>query len=98
MQFINTNMELIIEPFDALPCVLKIFTINGKKADSDNFGNTFDHINGEKEVYGCCNMYFEPNPPAKEVLYKYNITEEEYYGICNELENKLHVGSCGWCI
>lgn len=49
MQFINTNMELVIEPFNALPCVLKIFTINGKEADSDDFGSTFDHINGEKK-------------------------------------------------
>ena len=66
-------MELVIEPFDALPCVLKIFTINGKEADSDDFGSTFDHINGEKEVYGCCNMYFEPNPSAKEILHKKKI-------------------------
>lgn len=28
----------------------------------------------------------------------YNITEEEYYNICNELECKLCVGSCGWCV
>ena len=91
-------MELIIEPFNALPCVLKIFTINGTKADSNDFGSTFDHINGEKEVYGCCNMYFESKSPTEEVLHKYNITEEEYYKICNELEEKLHVGHCEWCV
>ena len=91
-------MELVIESFDALPCVLEIFTINGKKSDSDDFGITFDHINGEKEIYGCCNMYFEPNPPAKEVLHKYNITEEEYYEICDELEDKLYVGHCECCM
>lgn len=91
-------MELVIEPFDALPCELEIFTINGKSANSFDFGETFDHINGEKEVYGCYNMYFEPNPPAKEVLHKYNIIEEEYYKICNELEDKLYVGHCEWCV
>ena len=91
-------MELVIEPFNALPCVLKIFTINGKDANSDDFGSTFDHINGEKEVYGCCNMYFESKSPTEEVLHKYNITEEEYYKICNELEEKLHVGYCEWCV
>ena len=32
------------------------------------------------------------------VLDKYNITEEEYYNICNELECKLCVGGCGWCV
>ena len=93
-------MELVIEPFGALPCVLKIFTINGKDANSDDFGSTFDHkedCNDEIVAYGCCNMYFEPNPPAREVLHKYNITEEEYYKICNELEDKLYVGHCEWC-
>ena len=43
-------------------------------------------------------MYFDPNSPAKEILHKYNITEEEYYEICDELENKLHVGHCEWCV
>lgn len=91
-------MELIIEPFDALPCELKIFTINGKKANSLDFGDTFDHIEGEREPYCCSNMYFEPKPSTKEILDKYNITEEEYYNICNELEDKLYVGRCGWCV
>ena len=91
-------MELVIEPFNALPCELKVFTINGKKADSYDFGSTFDHINGEKEVYGCCNMYFESEPPTEEVLHKYNITEEEYYKICDELKDKLYVGHCEWCV
>ena len=90
-------MELVIEPFDALLCVLKIFTINGKKADSDDFGSTFDYINGKPDSFGCSNMYFESNPPTKEILDKYNITEQEYFSICDELEDVLYVGSCGWC-
>nr|DAU12852.1 MAG TPA: hypothetical protein [Caudoviricetes sp.] len=32
------------------------------------------------------------------MLDKYNITEEEYCVICNELERTLLVGSCRWCI
>ena len=44
MKFINSNnMELVIEPFDALPCELEVFTINGKKANSYDFGSTVDH-------------------------------------------------------
>lgn len=27
------NMKLVIEPFNALPCELEVFTINGKKAN-----------------------------------------------------------------
>lgn len=95
-------MELVIEPFDALPCELEVFTINGKKADSFDFGMTSDHKEdyGDDEIaaYGCCDRHFESEPPTEEVLHKYNITEKEYYDICCELENKLYVGSCGWCI
>ena len=94
-------MELVIEPYDALPCELEIFTINGKKANSNNFGSTVDHkedCDDEIVAYGCYNRYFESKSPTEEVLHKYNITEEEYYDICNELENKLHEGSCGWCV
>ena len=53
---------------------------------------------GEKDTYGCSNMHFEPEPPTEIVLRKYSITKEEYYSICDELENKLHVGRCGWCV
>ena len=91
------EVELIIKPFHALPCELEIFTINDKSADSSDFGDTFDHDIVRAEPYICGDMYFEPKPPTKEVLDKYNITEQEYYNICNELEDKLHVGRCGWC-
>lgn len=35
-------MELVIESFYTLPCELKVFTINGKKANSFDFGMTSD--------------------------------------------------------
>ena len=37
------RMELIVEPCYALPCELETFTINGKSADSSDFGDTFDY-------------------------------------------------------
>lgn len=91
-------MKLIIKPFHELPCELETFTINGKNANSMDFGDTYDHGAENAEPYGCGDMYFEPKTPTKEVLEEYNITEEEYYNICNELKDKLSVGSCGWCI
>lgn len=91
-------MELIIKPFNALPCNLKVFIVNGNEAELKDFGEVYDHDEESAEPYGCGDMYFEPKSPTKEVLDKYNITEEEYYNICNELEDKLHVGGCGWCI
>ena len=91
-------MELIIKHFHSLPCRLEVFTINGNGADQDDFGDMYDHDAESAEPYACADMHFEPKPPTKEVLDKYNITEEEYYNICNELECKLCVGGCGWCV
>ena len=92
------EMKLIIKPYDALPCELETFTINSNTADSSDFGDTFDHNKELKEHYGCGDMRFEPQSPTKEVLAKYTITEEEYNKICDELEDKLCVGRCGWCV
>ena len=91
-------MELVIKLYHGLPCELEIFTINGKGADSGDFGDIFDHNERIKEPYGCGDMRFDPKPPTKKVLDKYNLTKEEYYNICNELKCKLCVGRCGWCI
>lgn len=91
-------MELVIKPMYALPCRLEVFTINGKSAEQDDFGSMYDHDTESAEPYACADMYFEPKPPTKEVLDKYNITEEEYCNICDELEDKLCVGRCGWCV
>lgn len=90
-------MELVIKPFRSLPCELEEFTINGKAANSRDFGSTFDH-NEKRKSYGCGDMRFEPNLPTSEVLQRYNITVDEYNTVCMELLKKLDVGKCGWCI
>lgn len=92
------NMELIIEPFSGLPCALNTFTINGKDANSMDFGDVYDHDNENAEPYGCGDMYFEPKLPTSDVLKYYNITVDDYNAICRELESKLYVGKCGWCV
>lgn len=91
-------MELVIEPRYALPCSLEVFTINGKTAYQDDFGDTYDHGSESAEESECGDMHFDRKPPTKEVLDKYNITEKEYDTICDELEDKLYVGGCGWCV
>ncbi len=90
-------MELVIKPFQALPCELEKFTINGKDAKSMDFGDTYDHCEEDAGPYGCRDMYFEPKPPRYEVLHKYGITVVEYFYICNQLVIELCVGSCGLC-
>ena len=91
-------MELKIKTYYALPCRTEVFTINGKSAEQNDFGDTYDHHHEDAEPYACADMHFDSKPPTKEVLNRYNITDKEYYDICNELECKLCVGHCGWCV
>jgi hypothetical protein len=91
-------MKLVIKPFRSLPCELEVFTINGKAANYRDFGSVFDHNEKARKPYGCGDMQFEPKLPITEVLERYNITVDEYNIICTELENKLNIGKCGWCI
>jgi len=91
-------MELVVIPFDCLPCDLATFTINGKNSDKDDFGASNDIDSDNAEEYGCGNNVFQGKMPTQDVLDKYKITLGEYSTIVGELESKLDVGSCGWCI
>lgn len=86
-------MELKIKTHHALPCRTEVFTINGKDAEQNDFGDTYDHHHEDAEPYACADMHFDLKPPTKEVLNRYNITDKEYYDICNELECELCVWS-----
>lgn len=91
-------MDYTIKPFDAL-CALEEFSINGIQARYEDFGTKYDIEPFNAPEYGCGNMRFIPNfYPQKEILEKYNITEEEYELICFKLEKALSFGRCGWCI
>jgi hypothetical protein len=92
------KLEVIIEPYDSLPCSLEKFTINGIDAHYNDFGDSCDVSSHEAEPYGCGDYRFIPKMPTDEVLEKYSINLKEYAEICNMLECALHVGSCGWCI
>ena len=71
-------MELVIKPIRSLPCSLDVFTINGKGADQHYFGDIYDHDIESAEPYACADMHFDPKPPTKKVLDKYNLTKEQY--------------------
>ena len=88
-------MILNIEPFDALPCCLRVFEINGKTADYEDFG--VKAMDGGSCMDNACGCTFYSEPPTQETLKKYGINEEEYNEICEKLESVLHVFSCGWC-
>lgn len=89
-------MEVEMIVYEAL-CELKKFTINGIEADYEDFGEKYDHDRENAEDYACGDMRFDPKLATQEILDKYKITTDDYNKICEELEDKLSFGSCGWC-
>lgn len=91
-------MEVKIKPFGALPCALKTFSINGIRADQDDFGMGQDESPEIVEYHGCGHWRFTAKPATQTVLDKYHITIDEYEDIAKQLEVVLDVGACGWCV
>ena len=90
-------MELNIKIYGHY-CSTEIFLINGKSADTGDFGNIRDASPETAEEYGCGNRKFSRIPATQEVLEKYEINEEEYSQIAEKLEEELSFGRCGWCV
>ena len=90
----SDKLDLEIETYYALPCSLEVFKINGKDADLEDFGTTCTC--GDCMLSECCSE-FEKIKPTSEVLQKYGISGSQFYQICAELKEKLHVEYCGWC-
>lgn len=88
-------MELIVIPYSAL-CELQEFSINGIKADYNDFGSKGDRGWRDAEDYCCGDMQFTPQLPTQKVLDKYKINVDEYNMVCEKLDC-LSFGCCGWC-
>lgn len=89
-------MKLELE-FGTALCYTPVFTINGIRANSEDFGEQGDRAPEDAADYSCGDMQFTRVPAKPEVLTKYNITEPEYELIAGQLEVGLSFGSCGWC-
>ena len=90
-------MKLKCETYVAY-CELKVFDINGIEARYEDFGYKEDIDSHDAEPYCCGNMKFIPHiRPENGILEKYQITYEDWFDICDELENKLSFGRCCWC-
>jgi len=90
-------MKLKLE-FGRALCYTPTFTINGIRADSDDFGEQYDRASEEADDYACVDMQFTRVPPTPEVLAKYGITGPEYELIAGQLEVGLSFGLCGGCV
>lgn len=98
-------IEIVAVPYNALPCEAQSFTLNGMKADKDDFGEQdagdfdYEYEAYDDECYSCADNHFVPHEDVEqEVLGKYNITEDQYREVQRYLEEKFHVGHCGWCV
>jgi hypothetical protein len=90
-------MQIKFKVYGAL-CAMKTFNINGVDADKDDFGSQQDESPETAEDYACGDMRFTRKPSTPAVLSKYGITEEEYAGVCEKLEDELSFGCCDWCV
>jgi hypothetical protein len=91
-------MAYKMEVFSAL-CSMRVFDVNGIAADTDDFGEQFDHDPMNAPDYGCADMRFGRfMEPPEGVLEKYGITLSEFEEIGDELSDLLSFGSCGWCV
>lgn len=88
-------MEIEIKPYRCLPCALEVFKINGKDANTDDFGEM--ETTGGSCMDSACGCDFVPKMPKQEILDKYNINLDEYSDICEELRDTLFIRGCGWC-
>lgn len=77
-------------------CEIKVFKINGIRADYKDFGDKYD-ISPDVKNASCGNMIFKPRTPSQQVLEKYGITNDEYICICEQLRDILSFGLCRLC-
>jgi len=90
-------MKLELEIYGCL-CSTAKFIINDINADSDDFGEKYDHDEENAEDYACGDMKFDSKPATQKTLDKYKITVDEYREVCEKLEDGLSFGCCGWCV
>jgi hypothetical protein len=91
------NAKVKIQQAEYAPCSLAKFYINQIEADLSDFGEGSDEGIPPYQ-YWCGDYKFTADRSEKsEILEKYYIDYQDYLEICNLLEEKLHVGSCGCC-
>ena len=101
------HAKVNIKPRAFLPCTPNSdSTINGLDVDLDDFGYAKDHDEArtDNDDYCCvCRMFHAYRDPShtnydgETVLDKYGIDEDDYYEICDMLEDIFNVGYCGLC-
>ena len=97
------KIDILATPYDALPCRLSTFTINGIEADMDDFVDMeCGYCECEDDCYGCHDMHAESLtlPQVREKLTGKELqvlTDEQIREVQYKLVDILCVGDCGWC-
>lgn len=94
----DDGVDLRIKAYGS-SCALEIFVINDRRADASDFGEGKDVAPWAADEYGCGNRQFTPfaRPRDVKILKKYDITEEQFAKIADELAASLSFGKCSWC-
>lgn len=94
----DNGVDLRLKAYESL-CALEMFIVNGVRADECDFGEQGDAAPWAASEYGCGNMCFTPfaRPRDAKVLKKYDITEEQFSQIADELAEALSFGKCSLC-
>lgn len=100
------DIQVVAEPYNALPCEDSVFSVNGVAGSKSDFGynedvGSFDYEYGEwaDENWACADNQFVPHDSVDpEVLDRYGINEAQYREVQDQLTIQFCVGSCGWCV
>jgi hypothetical protein len=87
-------MEIVIK-LSELCNKVDVFTIEGLGADINDFGKMI--LLGDSELYYCSPSYFKANIPDGKVMDEYCLDVNDWYTICNKLEDKVKFSGCSEC-
>ena len=87
-------MNIQLKMNETMPCEVEEFSINGKRAKVEDFGNLFSH---KMEKDACTCIKFEPLPYGSLITKRYKLTEDEYDEVCSFLEDNTFMSCCSKC-
>lgn len=95
-----------IVSYEAVPCELEIFIVNGIEAEKFDFGDQLDLGkkpcgNEDIDEYGCVHNVFVPYTEERNIhptLVKYHISRDQFNAICSAIQKVCNVCMCGWCV
>ena len=86
--------SVFLNTCDCSPCTIDKFRINGIRANEEDFGEIQKEHLGN---YSCRLSGFSHGKLSQEILDKYNISFDEFYEICDRLDEVFDYGHCSYC-